>query len=489
LYLKDKEGDENFQVIIRNLKSDEEIQLTNDSNFYHLNPKFDPSDKRIAVISNRKGKPAQLFLIENDEIDVLTEWNEPIFDFKWISNEEIIYNKGIYENEVRLLNVNGKTDELLLKFERSEIELGDVDLEKKRFLFSTNVNEYFDIAEYDLKERKWSWVYRSNSEKYLPKYLSDGIVFIEFFKGENILRKYDGKIEDIAKGVVEYEIAGNEIAYIKSTSDKPNSLFINNDEVLDNTPEILKNKLIKAKVDSYITFDNRKIETIIYEPKEWNGIAVINIHGGPDGHELDTWDPLSQLLALKGYMVILPNYRGSTGYGKSFLHLNDKDLGGDDMKDILYAREYAKKLGAKKIAVLGVSYGGYLTALCLVKAPEVWDAGVAVAGFYNWFTEYENEADYLKSYDSIKMDKSLFYERSPIFFIENLKAPILLIQGANDPRCPVSEVHQIAEKLSKLGKYYELKIFEDEGHSIRKESNRIEMYKIIIRFLEKTLLT
>lgn len=384
------------------------------------------------------------------------------------------------------MNIHDKTDELLLKFERSEIELGDVDLEKKKFLFSTNMNEYFDIAEYDLKERKWLWVYVSNSEKYSPKYLSDGIAFIEFFKGENILRKYNTKIERIAKGVVEYEIIGNDIAYIKSTSDKPNSLFINNDEILDNTLQILKNKLIKAQVNSYITFDGRKIETIIYEPKEWNGIAVINIHGGPDAHASDAWSPLSQLLALKGYMVILPNYRGSTGYGKSFLHLNDKDLGGGDMKDILYAREYVKQLGAAKIVVLGASYGGYLAALCLVKAPELWDAGIAIVGFYNWFTEYESEADYLKSYDSIKMDKSLFYERSPIFFIENLKAPILLIQGAKDPRCPVSEVHQIEEKLRKIGKYFELKIFEDEGHSIRKESNRIEMYKIIIQFLEKT---
>jgi dipeptidyl aminopeptidase/acylaminoacyl peptidase len=184
-------------------------------------------------------------------------------------------------------------------------------------------------------------------------------------------------------------------------------------------------------------------------------------------------------------MVILPNYRGSTGYGRSFLHLNDRDLGGGDLRDVVEAAKLARRMGARRVYALGASYGGYLTALALVKHPELWDGGVAVVGFYNWYTEYEKEADYLKVYDTQKMDPNLFYDRSPIFHVEKLKAPILFIHGANDPRCPVEEVIKMAERLRELGKPYELVIYQDEGHSIRKEENKIDMYRRIVEFLAR----
>jgi len=123
--------------------------------------------------------------------------------------------------------------------------------------------------------------------------------------------------------------------------------------------------------------------------------------------------------------------------------------------------------------------------MALTKASDKWDAGVAIVGFYNWYTEYQNEADYLKRYDSIKMDPEKFYDRSPIFFVENIRAPVLFIHGANDPRCPVEEVYQMSEKLKELGRTYDLLIFPDEGHSIRKDENRKKMYKKIIEFLNR----
>jgi len=488
LYHKDKEGDENYQIILRDLNNNAEVNLTNDLKHYYNSSKFSLDDKKIAMLSNRNSKPSQIFLYEEGRIEEITRWDEPIFYFEWLSNDEIIYVKGIYENEIRLVNIRTKKDDLLLKFEKSETYLGDVDPNKRKFLFYTNFDEFFDIGEYDLNSRSWKWLYKSNKEKYEPKYFNDSIAFVEFEDGENVLKQLSSSLKILAKGIADYEILGNSIVYIKNTSNKPDSLFIDDFEIIDNTPEELKGKLIEARSIYYESFDERKIHAMLYMPRNWNGIGVVNIHGGPDAHAFNSWNPLSQLLTLKGYLVIMPNYRGSTGFGKSFLHLNDKDLGGGDMKDVLYAAKYLKEMGAKKIVALGASYGGYLTALCLVKAPELWHAGVAIVGFYNWFTEFENEADYLKSYDSIKMDKSLFYDRSPIFFLDNLRAPILLIQSANDPRCPLEEVHQMADKLKSLGKDFELKIFEDEGHSIRKEKNRIEMYRLILDFLKRKLI-
>ncbi|MEM3662121.1 MAG: S9 family peptidase [Sulfolobales archaeon] len=487
-YLKDREGDEMYQVILRDLESGEEQDLTRDPSHYHFNPRFDPRDEMIAFTSNRGGRPSQLFLWRDHEILELTRWNEPIFNFNWVSEREIVYIRGIYDTELRLIDVENLSDELLLKFEGSEIYLGDVNRSRKKILFTSNKNGYLDIGEYDLDERTWKWIYRSNSEKYSPRYYFDDILFIEFTDGRNILKKIRREeIEILATGVVEFEVFRGGIAYVRSTSDEPSSLYVNNKLVIDNTPGGLKGRLVKAYSDYYTTYDGRRIHAMIYKPDNWNKTAVVHVHGGPDAHSMDSWNPISQLLALNGFMVIQPNYRGSTGFGREFQHLNDRDLGGGDLQDVIHAAKHAKDLGAEKIVIIGASYGGYLTALALVKAPEIWDAGVAIVGFYNWYTEYENEADYLKSYDSIKMDPKLFRERSPIFFVENIRAPVLFIHGEKDPRCPVEEVYQMIEVLNKLGKKVEHLIFPDEGHGVRKDENRIKMYKRIIEFLNKYL--
>jgi dipeptidyl aminopeptidase/acylaminoacyl peptidase len=486
VYGKDRDGDENYQIILRDLYNNREIMLTNDPSHYHLSPRFSPDDSMIVFSSNRDGRPSQLYVWRDGEIEELTRWEDPIFSFEWVSNKEIVYIKGIYETEMRMINISSGEDRLLLKFDNAEIELGDVDRDNKKILFSSNKDEWYDIGEYDLSTMSWGWVYRNDKEKYDPGYYDNSILFTEYERGRYALKKMSrDKIETIDYGVVEYEIFGRNIAYVKSLSDTPNNLIVNNEIVIDNTPEPLKGRLVRAETVYYKTFDGRIIEAIAYFPRDWNRKTVINIHGGPDANAADIWSPLSQLLALHGYAVIMPNYRGSTGYGRTFQHLNDKDLGGGDLLDVVYAGEFARSIGSEKIIVLGASYGGYLTGMALTKASDKWDAGVAIVGFYNWYTEYQNEADYLKRYDSIKMDPEKFYDRSPIFFVENIRAPVLFIHGANDPRCPVEEVYQMSEKLKELGRTYDLLIFPDEGHSIRKDENRKKMYKKIIEFLNR----
>jgi len=485
-YLRDREGDENFQVIVRELGSGREEDITRDPSHYHFDPAFSPSGRLIAFTSNRSGKPSQLHVYEDGVIRAVTSWDEPIFDYDWVSDEEIVYVRGIYDTEVRIVNIHSLEDRPLLHFPGAETFLGGVDVEKRRFLFYSNAGEWFDIGEYDLGRGEWRWVYRSSGEKRDPEYYGDSVLFIEYSGGRNYLKKLDGeRITVLESNVEEFSVDGDLIAYIKSSSRTPSALYVNGKLVVDTTPQELRGALVEAIVERYESFDGRVIEAIVYKPREWRGSAIVYIHGGPDAHVYDTWCPLCQLLALQGYMVIAPNYRGSTGYGRSFLHLNDRDLGGGDLRDVVQAGLLARRMGARRVYAAGASYGGYLTALALVKEPDLWDGGIAIVGFYNWYTEYENEADYLKAYDRIKMDPNLFHDRSPIFHLEKLKAPILLIHGANDPRCPVEEVKQMAEKLGSLGKEYELVIYPDEGHSIRKESNRIDMYRRITAFLEK----
>jgi dipeptidyl aminopeptidase/acylaminoacyl peptidase len=486
LYHRDRGGDERFQVIVRDLASGREEDVTRDPEHYHMYAKFSPDGERIAFTSNRSGKPAQLHVYEWGLIREVTGWSEPVFFFEWLSRRELVYVKGWYNTEVRLVDVESGVDKLLLHFEGAETFIGGVDRESRRVLFYSNVDEWFDIGEIDVDSGRWRWVYRSSSEKESPEYYGGSVIFIEFSSGKNWLRMLrDGRLETLDSGVSDIAVDGSLLAYTKTTSTQPSALVVNGRVVVDTTPEELKGKLVGVEAIKYESFDGRLIEAIVYRPSNWNGSTVIHIHGGPDAHELDRWSPVSQLLALQGYMVILPNYRGSTGYGRSFLHLNDRDLGGGDLRDVVEAAKLARRMGARRVYALGASYGGYLTALALVKYPELWDGGVAVVGFYNWYTEYEKEADYLKVYDTQKMDPNLFHDRSPIFHVEKLKAPILFIHGANDPRCPVEEVIKMAEKLRELGKPYELVIYQDEGHSIRKEENKIDVYRRIVEFLAR----
>jgi len=187
--------------------------------------------------------------------------------------------------------------------------------------------------------------------------------------------------------------------------------------------------------------------------------AVVYVHGGPASQAVNSFDRFIQHIVNQGYMVIAPNYRGSTGYGKEFQQANLSDMGGGDLQDVIAAADWIKQTGfldPKKVALMGRSYGGYLTMMGVTKAPDEWAAGVPIVPFVNWFTEMENEDPVLRQSDLATMgdpvkNKALFEDRSPINFIGNIKAPLLLLAGANDPRCPHSEAQQVADAIKRRG--------------------------------------
>ena len=190
-------------------------------------------------------------------------------------------------------------------------------------------------------------------------------------------------------------------------------------------------------------------------------------------------------------MVIAPNYRGSMGYGREFREANRFVMGKLDLDDVVKSVDFIVGTGladAKRIAVTGGSFGGYLTMCALTKHPDVWAAGSALVPFLNWFTEMANERDDLQYWDKQNMgdpekDKERLREASPIFSIERIKAPVQMIAGAHDPRCPVSETLQARDELQRLGKRADVVIYEDEGHGFLKLDNRLDAYKKNLQFL------
>jgi dipeptidyl aminopeptidase/acylaminoacyl peptidase len=237
------------------------------------------------------------------------------------------------------------------------------------------------------------------------------------------------------------------------------------------------------------------ISAFLYVPfnmaRNGQNAAIVYIHGGPTSQTVNSFNRFVQFAANQGYMVLAPNYRGSTGYGKEFQQANLFDMGGGDLQDVLAGVDWIKQTGhldPKKIAVMGGSYGGYLSMMAVTKAPDVWAAGVPIVPFVNWFTEIENEDPVLQQSDLATMgdvvkNKALYEDRSPINFIDQIKAPLLLLAGGHDPRCPKSETQQVVDAIKKRGGTVDSKVYENEGHGFARVENQIDAYKRVADFL------
>jgi dipeptidyl aminopeptidase/acylaminoacyl peptidase len=228
-----------------------------------------------------------------------------------------------------------------------------------------------------------------------------------------------------------------------------------------------------------------------------NTPGIILIHGGPTWAWANFWAPAAQCFAQLGYSVLCPNYRGSTGYGRAFQLANRYDIGRGDVLDCVAGADYLiehKLANPAKMAVTGTSQGGYMTMMCLTKHPNYWAAGSAMVGFFNYFTEFATEREDLRYWDTQNMgdpanpkDSERYKDRSPIFFIDQVRAPVQLFAGRQDPRCPAAETEQVYEALRKRNIDVELRIYEDEGHEFSRVENRIDAYQRRNQFFRRIL--
>ena len=253
--------------------------------------------------------------------------------------------------------------------------------------------------------------------------------------------------------------------------------------------------MVEPELIRFTSFDGLSVPAFVYKPK---GVkqgtkvpVVINIHGGPEAQYQPAYQPVMQYLVYNGYAVIAPNVRGSSGYGKSYMALDDVEKRLDSVKDIVALREHIASMpdmDAAKIALYGASYGGFMVLACMAFYPELWAAGVDVVGIVNFITFLENTAPYRRSlreaeYGSLENDRELLDKISPIHSIGNIQAPLLLIHGANDPRVPLSEAEQVAARLREAGRPVELLVYSDEGHGIAKLKNRLDAFPKAVEFL------
>ena len=246
----------------------------------------------------------------------------------------------------------------------------------------------------------------------------------------------------------------------------------------------------------YPTFDGRQIPAFLYLPKgeQQRGLpVVVYVHGGPESQSRPNFNPVIQYLANCGYAVLVPNVRGSTGYGYEYQSLDDVRLRMDSVADLQYAVFYLRESGiadSGRIAVMGGSYGGFMVLSALTTYPDLWAAGVDIVGVANFVTFLENTGPWRRKnreseYGSLENDREFLEKISPINSIDRITAPLFVVHGANDPRVPVGEAEQVVAALRKRDVPVEYLRFEDEGHGLIKRGNRLVAYPAIARFLDK----
>jgi dipeptidyl aminopeptidase/acylaminoacyl peptidase len=391
---------------------------------------------------------------------------------------------------------------------------------KYLYYLSDAGNEYQYVARYDLSTGKsetvekapWdvSYTYFSRTGKYRVTAINDDAV--------TKIKIYDqatGKpipLPQLPNGVITgVNISPSEklMAFYLNGDRSPSNLYVYNFatrkalKLTDSlNPEINSGDLVESQVIRYKSFDGLEIPSILYKPKQASAQAkapaVLLIHGGPGGQTRVGYSPLTQYLVNHGYVVLGVNNRGSSGYGKSFFAADDGKHGREPLWDCVEAKKYLATLGyvdEKKIGIMGGSYGGYMVLAALAFKPEEFAVGVDLFGVSNWVRTLQSIPPYWESFRKSLYkeigdpDKELENLRavSPLFHADKIVRPLIVLQGANDPRVIKPESDEIVENIKQRNGVVEYVLFDNEGHGFTKKANEIRAYKSILDFLDRYL--
>lgn len=250
---------------------------------------------------------------------------------------------------------------------------------------------------------------------------------------------------------------------------------------------------------TFATFDGREIPAFLYAPEgtspDGTNPVVVSIHGGPEAQERPWFDPIYQYLVSRGLCVLATNVRGSTGYGRTYVHLDDVRKRMDSVQDIKYAWQWLVDSGwadSKRVGVMGGSYGGFMTLATITTYPDLWAAAVEQFGMSDLYTFLQNTSSYRRKlreleYGDLEKDADFLKEVSPIRRVDRIQVPLMVQHGATDPRVPISETEQIVQALRDRGREVEYIRFEDEGHGFLKPDNKLKAYSAIADFLVRRL--
>jgi len=519
-YVLDLDGSEAYDLYVCDLNTGQHTNLTPDTP-HALQPNFDwsPDGEQIAFLSDRAGHfDTYVMPATGGEARLVLSTPYPDWEVDWSPCGHwlavVAEAKGqdywtfVVPAEGGEPRIVGTADGPICAKDSRWSPDG------ARLTFASDVHGWFDLGIYELATGAISWLTGDEGDKEAPAWSPDGwrlayvvchgpvteLVVLELDSGTAATYR-------VASGVhyhPQFTADGQQLLLVFDNPGHPCDLwqltFADGSlhQLTHSLPADVRHAPFALPEQvRYPSLDGTNVPALLYQPALTSEPppAVVHVHGGPNWLTQVTWDPLVQHMVSRGWAVLAPNYRGSTGYGRAWQLASRFDLGGCDTEDVVAGADHLVRenlADPARIAVTGRSWGGYLTMTAMTGYPNRWAGGSAVVPFLNWFTAHANSREDLQHWDEENFghperDCELYYERSPFFFLKRIVAPVQMICGAHDIRCPASESVQARDRLLALGKTCELVLYDDEGHSFLKIENVIDAKRRQTAFLAQIL--
>lgn len=387
------------------------------------------------------------------------------------------------------------------------------------YMVTDRDSEFTYLVRYDLADGSLSTVETADWDIAFSAFTKSGRYRVTAINrdGRTELRLYDGKsgeriplpeVPDAEVDAVRFSRDETMMTFYASTSRTPRDLYVQT--VDGGTPrklthslseKIATEDLVEPEVVRFASYDGVEVPGILYKPHQASADnpvpALVWVHGGPGGQSRVGYSALIQYIVNHGYGVFAINNRGSSGYGKTFFHMDDKGHGRADLDDCVASKKMLAETGwidADRIGIAGGSYGGYMTLAALAFRPEEFDVGVDVFGVANWYRTlnsippwWTSGRAYFEAEFGPLDDEEYLKSISPLFHAENIRRPLIVLQGANDPRVLQVESDEMVAAVEKNGVPVEYIVFEDEGHGFRKKENQAEGWEKVVVFLDRYL--
>jgi dipeptidyl aminopeptidase/acylaminoacyl peptidase len=512
----DLDGGEAYDIWVCDLRQGSHTNLTPDTpEANQLNLTWSPDGAQIAFMCERSGQfDTYLMPSGGGAARQVLALPHPDWEVRWSPDGSHLAVVSEWRGQDYLVTIvplqGGSAHPLMAAGEAINAREARWSPDGRRLAFSSDFHGFYTIGIYDLECRTITWVSRGDGDSSAPDWAPDGgrLAFVYQNGPDSWISVHDLAGETSRHYQVDHGVHftprftpdGRQVVVIFENPCRPGDLWLLS---LDSGEFRQLTRSLPISLHSqeflfpehiyYPGLDGIPVPGLLFKPKEISGMrpAVIDVHGGPNWSYRFSWEPFIQHLTSRGWAVLAPNYRGSTGYGRDWQLASRFDLGGVDTADIAAGAHFLAREGfadPKRIAVTGRSHGGYLTMTCLTQYPQLWAAGVAVAPFLNWFTSHANARVDLQHWDLENMgdpqqNHDLWQARSPFFFLDQIQAPVQLICGGNDPRCPASESIAAQQVLQALGKPVDLVLYQDEGHIFLKIENVVDAEKSRVTFL------
>ena len=522
VYSQDRGGNEYYDIYVVPAGGGEPRNLTNTPDVSETVDEFSPDGKLLAIGVKQKISPStNLAVMEwpSGVIRQLTRETNPRASWSedaWSPDGKFIYARrriGIDDSGIfRVDAATGKSEQLLEHAGRQLLTTAAVSRDGDTLLITSNARGgYENVALLDLRTKKQRWLtdtrWSATGVAFTPDdgsvvYIlnADGRVSTRFVNLKTMRESDRGVPAGLNVPAADPRpfLPDGSMLLSHEDSSHPEELYrLAPDNTLTqithNANETLQRiALPKSQLVTYRSFDGMLISAFVWVPfnlnRDGTAAAVVMPHGGPTGQVTDAFNGRAELLASRGFVVIAPNVRGSTGYGMEFQNANIKDLGGGDLKDEIAGVDFLKATGfidPKRVGIWGGSYGGYMTLMAIGKTPGVWSAAVDEYGILNWMTMLQHEDPNLQEYeksllgDPVK-DRAVYEASSPLRYIRNETAPLLVMQGVNDIRVPREEAEQVVSILKAEGRTVDAIYFPDEGHGfVKREHQHDEMSRAV----------